>query len=115
MIDESVDTLLVSLAVENIRHARMIADFAQAHRLPAVYPNRLYMQNGALLAYAADLGEIGKGVARYVDLILKGTQPKDLPVQQPVKFELSINLKTAKAIGLVVPVPLVASADEVIE
>ena len=69
----------------------MIVEFAQEHRLPAVYPNRAYVQNGALLAYAADLGEIGKGIARYVDMILKGTLPKDLPVQHPVKFELTVN------------------------
>jgi putative ABC transport system substrate-binding protein len=115
MIDEGVDALLVSLAAENARHARFIADFAQERCLPAVYPNRTYAQNGALLVYAADLGEIGKGVARYVDMILKGAQPKDLPVQQPVKFELTINLKTAKAIGLTVPATLLASADKVIE
>jgi putative ABC transport system substrate-binding protein len=115
MIDEGVDALLVSLAAENARHARFIVDFAQERCLPAVYPNRTYAQNGALLVYAADLGEIGKGVARYVDMILKGAQPKDLPVQQPVKFELTINLKTAKAIGLTVPATLLASADKVIE
>jgi putative ABC transport system substrate-binding protein len=64
MIGEGIDALLVSLAAENVRHARAIVDFAQKHRLPAVYPNRAYAQNGALVTYAADLGEIGKGVAR---------------------------------------------------
>jgi putative tryptophan/tyrosine transport system substrate-binding protein len=115
MIDQGIDALLVSLAAENARHGRMIVKFAQEHPLPALYPNRLYNRDGALMTYAADFSEIGKGVARYVDLILKGSQPRDLPVQQPVKFLLTINLKTAKALGLTVPATLLASADNVIE
>lgn len=115
MCDAGIDALLVGWAAENVRHARVIVDFAQEHRLPGVYPNRQYTQNGALITYAADLGEMGKGVARYADLILKGTKPKDLPVLEPVKFELTINLKAAKAIGLTVPAVLLASADRIIE
>jgi putative tryptophan/tyrosine transport system substrate-binding protein len=115
MIGEGIDALLVSLAAENTKHARLIVDFAQERRLPAVYPNTTFVRYGALLVHAANLGEMGKGVARYVDMILKGAPPKDLPVQQPVKFEITINLKTAKAIGLTVPATLLASADKVIE
>jgi len=115
MIEQGVDALLVSLAAENVGRAGLIVDFVREHRLPAIYPVRSYIQKGALLTYASDLGEIGKGVARYVDLILKGTLPKDLPIQQPVKFELTIHLKTAKVMGLSVPPALMASADKVIE
>lgn len=115
MIEQGVDGLLVSLASENVRHAGMIVDFAKEHRLPAVYPLKIFAQTGGLITYATDVGEIGKGVARYVDMILKGVRPKDLPVQQPVKFELVVNLATAKALGIAVPAALLASADRVFE
>jgi putative ABC transport system substrate-binding protein len=115
MIEEGVDGLLVSLAGENVRHAGMIVEFAKEHRLPAVYPLKIFAQSGGLITYATDLGEIGKAVARYVDMILKGVRPKDLPVQQPVKFELVVNLATAKALGIAVPAALLASADRVLE
>jgi putative tryptophan/tyrosine transport system substrate-binding protein len=115
MIQQGVDALLVSLAAENVGHAQKIVDFAGEHRLPAVYPLKRYAQYGGLMAYGSDLGEIGRGIARYSDQILKGTSPKDLPVQQPVKFEFIINLRTAKALGLIVPPTLLASADRVIE
>jgi len=115
MIKQGVDALSVSLAAENAYNRRVIVDFAQEHRLPAIYPTKPYVQNGGLMAYGSDLGEIGKGAANYVDLILKGALPKDLPVQQPVKFELSISLSTAKALGLIVPATLLVSADKVIE
>jgi len=115
MVEQGVDTLLVGLAAESANYARAIVEFVQEHRLPAVYPIKRYAQSGGLLTYASDLKEIGKGVARYVDLILKGARPSDLPVQQPVKFELIINLAAAKALGLTVPATMLASADTVIE
>jgi putative ABC transport system substrate-binding protein len=115
MAEQDVDGLIVSLANENVRHAKAVVDFAKEHRLPAIYPLTVYAQNGALITYATNLGEIGIGCARYVDIILKGARPKDLPVQQPVKFELIINLAEAKALGIDVSTALLASADRVIE
>jgi putative tryptophan/tyrosine transport system substrate-binding protein len=92
-----------------------IASVATRHRLPAVYPYRLFADAGGLLAYGDDLTDNFRRAASYVDRILKGTKPNELPVQAPVKFELVINMKTAKALGLDVPVHLQQLAEEVIE
>jgi putative ABC transport system substrate-binding protein len=85
------------------------------HRIPAIYFFRQFVREGALMSYGADTADIFRRSANYVDRILKGTRPGDLPVQAPTKFELAINIKTAKAIGLIVPNTLLVTADEVIE
>ena len=94
---------------------RRIVDLAARHRLPAVFNAREFVQQGGLIAYGANLAELNRRTAAYVDKILKGAKPSDLPVEQPTKFELFINLKTAKALGLAVPDRLLVGADELIE
>ena len=96
-------------------HQRHIAELATKTRLPVISPWRQAAQFGALVSYGADISEMFRRVAVYVDKILRGTKPGDLPVEQPTKFELVINLKTAKASGLEVSPMLLARADEVIE
>ena len=94
---------------------RRIVDLAARHRLPAMFNAREFVQLGGLIAYGADLAELNRRAAAYVDKIFKGAKPFDLPIEQPTKFELFINLKTAKALGLAVPDRLLVGADEVIE
>ena len=94
--------------------AEMIAAAAQNH-VPAVYPWREVVQAGGLLSYGPDLEDIVRRAAPYVDRILHGEKPADLPVQVPTKFEVAVNLKTAKALGLEVPQSILVTADEVIE
>ena len=92
-----------------------IIDLVQKHRLPAVSGNRAFADAGGLMSYSASLADRYRNAASYVDKILKGAKPADLPVQQPTKFELVINLKTAKVLGLTVPATMLSRADEVIE
>jgi putative tryptophan/tyrosine transport system substrate-binding protein len=96
-------------------HRDLIIRLAAQHRLPAVYASVFYVAHGGLIAYAADPVDPFRRAAGYIDRILKGANPADLPVQAPTKYELVINLKTAKALGLTVPDKLLALADEVIE
>jgi len=98
-----------------IAHRAEITSLAARYRLPAVYPFRFYTELGGLLSYGVDMTDNFRRAATYVDRILKGAKPSELPVQAPVKFEMVINLKTAKALGLDVPMFLQQRADEVIE
>jgi putative ABC transport system substrate-binding protein len=98
-----------------ITHRERIIAMAARHRLPAVYSNRLYVTSGGLISYAPDSIDPFRRAAGYVDRILKGEKPADLPVQAPTKYELVLNMKTAKALGIELPAGLLALADEVIE
>jgi putative ABC transport system substrate-binding protein len=98
-----------------ILHRALIVAPAGRYRLPAIYRYRYVSTEGGLVTYGPDLGEPFPLKAEYIDRILKGAAPADLPVQMPTRFELAINLKTAKALGLTVPPSLLARADEVIE
>jgi putative ABC transport system substrate-binding protein len=93
----------------------LIRKLAVQHRLPAVYPLRLFVSDGGLNSYGVDSIDPYRRAAGYVDRILKGEKPADLPVQAPNKYELTVNLKTAKALGISVPPSLITRADEVIE
>ena len=96
-------------------HRARLIDAAARNRLPALYSSKVYVDAGGLMSYGADLPDLWRQVAVYVDKILKGAKPGDLPVQQPTKFEVIINLKTAKALGLTIPPSLLQRADQVIE
>ncbi len=99
----------------SIEHRDLISSLAARHQLPAVYPFRYFVTSGGLLSYGPDLIDQYRRAAGYVDRILKGAKPADLPVQAPTKYQLVINNKAAKALGLTVPNTLLVSADEVIE
>jgi putative tryptophan/tyrosine transport system substrate-binding protein len=107
--------LLVSAAPENYAQRRLIVDLADQARFPAIYPFRDYVGLGGLMAYSVDIADLFRRLAGYTDLIFKGANPGETPIYQAAKFELVINLKTARALGLTVPPTLLARADEVIE
>ena len=96
-------------------HRSRIPDLAAKHQLPAIYQWRVFVDAGGLMSYGANLADLWRRAATYIDKILRGAQPADLPVEQPSTFELIINLKTAKALGLTIPPSLLLRADQVIE
>jgi putative tryptophan/tyrosine transport system substrate-binding protein len=96
-------------------HRQLIVELAEKNRLPALCPYRDYVEAGGLMAYTVDLAELLRRMALNVHQILKGAKPSDIPIYQPTKFELMINLKTAKALGLTLPPALLARAAEIIE
>jgi len=115
MEQQRPDAVLVSGEGDLYAHRQLIAELAEKKRLPMMCPYRDYVEAGALMSYAVDLAELLKRMADDVHQILKGAKPGDIPIYQPTKLELLINLKTAKALGLSVPPSLLARADEVIE
>jgi putative ABC transport system substrate-binding protein len=112
---EHPDALVVSASAVNVANRRLIVEFAAQRRLPAMYATREFVSAGGLISYGVDFADLFRRAAGYVDRILRGAAPRDLPVEQPTKFDLVINVKTAMALGLDVPPTLLALADEVIE
>jgi putative ABC transport system substrate-binding protein len=109
-----VDAILVVLNPMVTLHSKRIVELALKHRLAGMYPTRQFAEEGGLVAYGPVVGDLYRRAATYVDKILKGAKPADLPVEQPTKFELVINLKTAKQIGVVIPHSVLARAEKVI-
>jgi putative ABC transport system substrate-binding protein len=117
MISRSSRTapLVVAPTAVTLLHRDLVITLAARHRLPAIYPYRFFATGGGFISYGIDLVEQYRQAAGYVDRILKGAKPGELPVQLSSKFELVVNLKTAKALGLAIPEPFLQRADEVIE
>jgi putative tryptophan/tyrosine transport system substrate-binding protein len=115
MTEGRADALLVWTSAMFLSERKRIVDFAAKSRIPAVYPWRQAVDAGGLIGYGPSPPDVFRRAAIHVDKILKGAKPGDLPVEQPSKFELVINLKTAKALGLTIPQPLLLRADHVIE
>jgi putative ABC transport system substrate-binding protein len=115
LAQEGAEGLVVNDEPENITHRRLIAELAAKGRLPTIYHFRQCVEVGGLMSYGIDVSDVGHRVADMVDQILKGAKPADIPIFQPTHFELVINLKTAKALGIDLPPLLVARADNVIE
>jgi putative ABC transport system substrate-binding protein len=113
--DKSGSGLLVAPDIFNGRYRAAIIAFSARHDVPTIYPFRYMVDDGGLMSYGVDVVDLHRRVAAYVDRVLRGVKVRDLPVQLPTKFELVINLKTAKALGIDVPATLLARADEVIE
>ena len=112
---EHADALLTLPDPLSVTQARRIGDFAAKNRLPAMYPRMEFVDAGGLMAYGPSYNDLFRRAASYVDKILKGRKPADLPVEQPTKFEFVINLKTAKQIGLTIPPDVLARASRVIK
>jgi putative tryptophan/tyrosine transport system substrate-binding protein len=115
MAQEHVDGVIIGDQPENTAYGQLIVDLVRAARLPAIFPYREYFEFGALMAYGPSVLDLWRRQAGYIDQILKGTPPGDLPIYLASKFDLVINLKTAKAIGITIPPSLLVRADEVID
>ncbi|MDH3443670.1 MAG: ABC transporter substrate-binding protein, partial [Deltaproteobacteria bacterium] len=112
---ERAEAILVASSAVNNKYQTRIIDFAAKKRLPAMYARSEFVDAGGLMSYGADLPHLYRRAAIYVDKLLKGAKPADLPVEQPTKFEFVINLKAAKQIGLTIPPNVLARADRVIK
>jgi putative ABC transport system substrate-binding protein len=115
ILQQRPDALYVTPNPANSKQLKLIIDFALANRLPSVFADSRWVVPGGLMSYGLDWLELRRHAAVYVDKILRGARPADLPVEQPTKFEFFINLKTAKALGLTIPQTSLMHADEVIE
>jgi putative ABC transport system substrate-binding protein len=115
MSKERSSGLIVSGEELFFPHRSRIPELAAKHKLPAIYEFPVFVEAGGLISYGYSLSDLWRRASIYVDKILKGAKPADLPVEQPTKFELVINLKTAKALGLTIPPSLLLRADQVIE
>ncbi len=115
MVKQRAEALLVLADPMSLQHRTPLAQLAGKNRLPSIYGFREYVDAGGLLSYGPNLSDLFRRAATYVDKILKGAKPADLPVEQPTKFELVINMKTAKALGLTIPQSLLLRADQVVE
>ena len=115
MTQERADGLIVSSQTEHATHSRLIIKLAEESRLPTIFPDRPFAEQGGLIAYGNDPADANRRAADFIARILQGAKPSELPIELATKFELVINLKTAKALGLTVPQILLAGADEVIE
>jgi putative tryptophan/tyrosine transport system substrate-binding protein len=115
MVRERADAVIVLADSTLIAHRTRIADLAAKGRLPAMYSLTDYAGAGGLIAYGPNIGDLYRRSAVYVDRILKGAKPADLPIEQPVRFELIVNLRTAKALGLTIPSSILARADQVMQ
>jgi ABC-type uncharacterized transport system substrate-binding protein len=112
---DRVEALVVNGYVATLQNRRPIIEFAAANRLPAIYPLREYVDEGGLLSYGADVADISRRAAHYVDRILKGAKPADLPLEQVTTVQLVVNLKTAGTLGVTVAPSLLIRADQVVE
>jgi putative ABC transport system substrate-binding protein len=115
LVEGKADALIVTADNVYTRVAPQLIALAARHRIPAIYQWRDFVDVGGLISYGASLSDINHQLGLYTGRVLKGDKPADLPIQQPIKFELVINLKTAKTLGLAVPPTLVARADDVVE
>jgi len=115
LTQEGADAIVVDDEPENTTNRRLIVELIEKAGLPAVYPIREFVRAGGLMGYGIDIADVGRRVADVADTILKGQKPGEIPIYQPTKFELSINLRTANALGIALPPALLARADEVIE
>jgi putative tryptophan/tyrosine transport system substrate-binding protein len=112
---ERADAIFAASNPTNLLRRRELIEFAAKNRLPASYAFRQSTQDGGLMSYGVDRSDLSRRAADYVDRILRGAKPQDLPIQEPSKFEFLINLRTAKALGLTIPPSLLQRADQVIE
>jgi ABC-type uncharacterized transport system substrate-binding protein len=115
VLKNSNQGLVVITSPFMILHRKAVVELAAKHRIPTIYDWRPFVEAGGLMSYGANSAEFFRQVASYIDRILRGAKPADLPVEQPTKFDLVINLKTAKALGLTIPPSLLGRADEVIQ